>query len=108
MLVVLGVVSGLIAGTKMASIRGLRKAETGRPVLLLVALLLVPIAYSWGSDAISWPTPGSFARSSGLLREPLDLVVLAGAAFVTAGVTLWVLATSGVVRRLERWSGAPE
>lgn len=104
MLFVLGAVSGLVTGAKLTCLWSLRRAKTGRPVLALVALLLLPIAYSWGSDAFGWPTPGSVARSSGLLREPVDWVVLLGTGGVTAAVTVWVLVTSGVVRRLEGWS----
>jgi hypothetical protein len=107
-LVVLAVVSGLVGAVKLASLWGLRKAKAGRPVLVLVALLLVPICYSWGSDAFGWPTPGSFARNSGLLGAPVDVVVFVGAGTVTAGITLAVLVTSGVVCRLERWSGAAD
>ncbi len=108
MLFALGAVAGSITALKLTSIWSLRKAKAGRPVLVLVALLLLPIAYSWGSDAFGWPTPGSLARSSGLLRGPVDVALLLGTAAATAAVTTAVLVASGVTRRLERWSREPE
>ncbi len=108
MLFVLGALSGLITAAKLTCLWSLRKAKAGRPVLLLVALLLLPIAYSWGSDAFGWPTPGSLARSSALLSGPVDVAVFVGTGLATAGVTTAVLVASGLTSRLERWSREPE
>lgn len=108
MLFALGAISGLITAAKLTSIWSLRTAKAGRPVLVLIALLLLPIAYSWGSDAFDWPTPGSLARFSGLLRGPVDLALFLGTAAATAAVTTAVLVASGVPRRLGRWSREPE
>ncbi len=108
MLFALGAVAGLITAGKLTCLWSLRKAKAGRPVLALSAVILLPIAYSWGSDAFGWPTPGSIARSSGLMGGTVDLAVFVGTGLATAGITTAVLVASGVTSRLERWSREPE
>ncbi len=108
MLIVLGVASGLLTAVKFAALWGLRKANRGGSELLLVALLLLPIGYSWSVDAFGWPTIVSLARSSGSLTEPADLWRLVAIAVGTNVVVMTVLIKSGAVRRLERWSRTPE
>jgi len=107
-LVLLGTVSGLLAAVKLAALWGLRRANRAGPELLLVALVLLPIAYSWSVDAFGWPTPVSIARSSGLMTETADLWRLVGIAVGTHVVVMTVLIRSGVTRRLQRWSRVPE
>jgi hypothetical protein len=107
-LIVLATASGLLLGGQLAGIWGLRKAERVRPELLLVALVLVPIAYFWGASAWGWPTPGSIAKDSGLLTRPVDRVLFVGVTLGTAAVVVAVLARSGVTRRMESWSRTSE
>jgi hypothetical protein len=107
-LIVLGVASGLLTAVKFAAVWGLRKANRVGPELLLVALLLLSIGYSWSVDAFGWPTPVSLARSSGLLTETAGLWRLVGIAVGTNVVVMTVLIRSGAVRRLERWSREPD
>ena len=104
----LGVASGLLVGVQLAGIWGLRRAKGVGPELLLVALVVLPILYSWGAEAFGWPTPGSIAESSGLLARPVDRALLLGTGVGTAVVVVAVLVRSGVTRRLERWSSASE
>ena len=108
MLIVLGVASGSLAAVKLAALWGLRRANRAGPGLLLVALLLLGIGYSWSVDAFGWPTPVSLARSSGLLTQTADLWRLVGIAVGANVVVMTVLIKSDVVRRLERWSRNPE
>jgi hypothetical protein len=105
---VIGVASGLLLGVQLAGIWGLRRSRGVWPDLLLVGLAVLPIAYFWGADAFGWPTPGSVAESSGLVNEPVDRALLAGTSLATAVVTVAVLVSSGVTRRLERWSATSE
>ncbi len=100
----LGVASGLLSAVEFAAVWGLRKADRVGPELLLVALVLLSIGYSWSVDAFGWPTPVSLARSSGVLTGTADLWRLAVIAVGTNVVVMTVLIKSGVVRRLERWS----
>ena len=104
----LGVASGLLAAVKFGALWGLRRANRAAPELLLVALVLLAVAYSWSVDAFGWPTPVSIARSSGLMTETADLWRLVGIAVGTNVVVMTVLVKSGVTRRLERWSRKPE
>jgi hypothetical protein len=107
-LIVIGVVTGLLAGVWATGVWGLRKARTVGPELLLVVLVLSPILYFWGADAYGWPTPGSIAESADAATEPVDRWLLAGAEFATAGIVMVVLVRAGVMRRIERWSRKPE
>ncbi|MCW2700767.1 MAG: hypothetical protein JWQ45_2302 [Blastococcus sp.] len=108
MVIVIGVASGLLLGVLVAWIWGLRKSQGVRPVVLLVALAVLPTAYFWGAEAFGWPTPGSIAESYGLLGKPLDRALFGGASVVTTVLTVAVLVRSGVMRRLERWSASSE
>ena len=108
MLIVIGVTAGVVSGVWAAWLWGLRKAQGVRPELLVVVLTLIPIAYFWGAEAFGWPTPRTIAESYGLGPEPAGRVLLAGIEVGTAVVAVAVLVRSGVTRRLERWSSAPE
>jgi len=101
---VIGVASGLLFGVLVVWLWGLRKSQGVRPVLLLVALAILPILYFGGAEVFGWPTPGSIAESFGLGPEPGDRVLFTGTIVVTAVVTVAALVRSGVTRRLERWS----
>lgn len=105
---VIGVASGLLFGVLIVSIWGLRKSQGVLPVLLLVALAVIPMAYFGGAEAFGWPTPGTIAETFGLGTEPADRVVFTGTIVVTAVVAVAVLVKSGVTRRLERWSVTTE
>jgi hypothetical protein len=107
-LILLGVASGLLLGVLVTCVWGLRKTRRDGAELLLVALTLLPIAYFWGADAWGWPTPGSIARSAGLLTRPADRALSVGTTIVTAVVVVALLLRWGVPRRLERWSGTSE
>lgn len=108
MLIVIGVVSGGLLGVLLSALWGLRKAKGGGAELLMVALMLLPIAFFYGADLIGWPTPGSIAVSTGAVTKTADRWFLAGTQLVTAAVVVAVLVKTGVTRRLERWSRKPE
>lgn len=103
MLVVLGVVLGLVLGLSLACIWGLRRARRDKAVLLLLGFVLVPV-YFTAAEALGWPTPGSVARSAGLVSEPSDGTVLAAVIAVVAALTAVVFVRAGASRRLELWA----
>jgi len=107
-LIGLGVASGLLLGVHLTCLWGLRRSRGVRSELLVVALVLLPVAYFWGAEAFGWPTPGSIAESSGLLTGPVDRALVVGIVVATTTVTVGVLVKSGVTRGLERWSGTAQ
>lgn len=106
--IVIGVMSGLLAGVWATLVWGLRKAKRVGPELLLVVLVLFQPVYFLGADAYGWPTPGSVAVSTGAVTRFADRWLLLGTEVVTAVLVVALLARAGVTRRLERWSGKPE
>ena len=108
MVIALVLMSGLLLGGYLTCLWGLRRSRGVRPDALLVALLVLPVAYFWGAEAFGWPTPGSIARSTGAATRPVDRALFAGIVVVTALVVVTVLVRSGLARRLERWSGRSE
>ena len=108
MLIVIGVLSGALLGVLVSALWGLRKAKGGGAELLMVALMLLPIAFFYGADLIGWPTPWSIAVTTGAAADSADRWLLAGTQLVTAAAVVAVLVKAGMTRRLERWSRTPE
>ncbi len=108
MLIVIGVVTGLLAGVWATCIWGLRKAKRVGPELLLVALAVFPVLYFWAAGAYGWPTPASIAESTGTVTDRAGHGLLLGIEFATTAVVVAVLVKAGLTSRLERWSRQPE